>query len=330
MSFAFYLILASLLLAELGVRLSGYSERHIYDPIYTPFHETTDIPYIHKPNLVNARARGLAIMNTDCLGLRTLAAGRCYGPKQKNEYRIAVVGDSVTFGEGVSRTNDTFPQILEDTLSRKRPNFQTRVFNYGVSAYSVKEMAATMQYRMLSIEPDLVIMAIIIYDFFLHRTPTVDGTGHLVNRSAPAILANPMVAGAIRQLHLAYWVRDITASWLNTNRGNVQGLRHGELPESYSYLLKFRAIAENNKRRYLFVLLPAGSPRLFDGMRQELRRERLPFVDFSSLIEEFSTSEYRASRFDGHPSARVHKTIGEALADYILETDDVAISRPAT
>jgi hypothetical protein len=59
------LFLVTLVLMEVAVRFWGYSEHHIYDPIYMPFAQTKDIPYIHKPNLVNVRARGMAIINTD-------------------------------------------------------------------------------------------------------------------------------------------------------------------------------------------------------------------------------------------------------------------------
>jgi hypothetical protein len=52
-----YLLFVTLPLIENGVRMWGYSERHIYDPIYTSFDPSEDIPYIHKPNLVHARAR---------------------------------------------------------------------------------------------------------------------------------------------------------------------------------------------------------------------------------------------------------------------------------
>jgi hypothetical protein len=64
------LFLVTLVPMEVAVRFWGYSEHHIYDPIYMPFAQTKDIPYIHKPNLVNVRACGMAIINTDSLGLR--------------------------------------------------------------------------------------------------------------------------------------------------------------------------------------------------------------------------------------------------------------------
>src|ERR1051326_3540792 len=89
-----YLLVATGILLEIAVRLWGYSEPHIYDPIYRPGGHT-DIPYVHKPNLVNARGRGLAMINTDSLGLRAKTAGVRYLPKQPDEYRIAIAGDSI-------------------------------------------------------------------------------------------------------------------------------------------------------------------------------------------------------------------------------------------
>ena len=50
-------LLITLIALEVAVRIWGYSEPQIYDPIYTPFDRTTDIPYIHKSNLREARAR---------------------------------------------------------------------------------------------------------------------------------------------------------------------------------------------------------------------------------------------------------------------------------
>jgi hypothetical protein len=143
---ALYVCTVSVILLEGAVRVWGYSEQYICDPIYMPFAPTSEIPYVHKPNLTNARASGLAIIDTDRWGLRTLPEPARDTSKDKNEYRIAVVGDSVTFGTGVSKTEDTFADVLETNLNRKQTRRTVRVFNYGTLAYSVKQMAATLQY----------------------------------------------------------------------------------------------------------------------------------------------------------------------------------------
>jgi hypothetical protein len=123
-----YLLLITLPLLEIGTRVWGYSARHIYDPIYTSFEGSEDIPYIHKPNLVQAHARRLAVNNTDSLGLRAKTSGTVYGTKHFHEYCIAIVGDSNTFGEGITRTEETYAHALEDTLNQQHHTVAVKVF----------------------------------------------------------------------------------------------------------------------------------------------------------------------------------------------------------
>ncbi len=130
--YAGYLLPVTLPLLEIGVRIWGYLEHHIHDPIYTSFEPNEDISYIHKPNLMQARARGLVFINTDSLGLRSKASGMVYGTKQPQEYRIAIVGDSVTFGEGVPNTEETFTEVLEHMLNQHQNLLTVKVFNFGV------------------------------------------------------------------------------------------------------------------------------------------------------------------------------------------------------
>src|ERR1700755_3222288 len=100
--FVVYLSAATFALLEVGVRVSGYSEHHLCGPIYARFEEAPEeIPYVHRRTLSGARGRGMSVVNTDSLGLRANVPGESYGARASGEYRVAVVGDSVTFGEGV-------------------------------------------------------------------------------------------------------------------------------------------------------------------------------------------------------------------------------------
>ncbi|MCA9422670.1 MAG: SGNH/GDSL hydrolase family protein, partial [Nitrospira sp.] len=210
--YAGYLLLVTLPLVEIGVRIWGYSERHIHDPIYTSFEPSEDIPYIHKPNLTQARARGLVVINTDSMGLRSKISGMVYGTKQPQEYRIAIVGDSVTFGEGVPNTEETFTEVLEHMLNQQQNRLAVKVFNFGVSAYSVKQMVAVLQHRMVNIQPNLVVMAIIPPDLNLDRTPAIDSAGYLVGQKIASLLDSP-VGEALREIRLLYVLRDIGSRW---------------------------------------------------------------------------------------------------------------------
>lgn len=317
---ALYFSVIIFTLLELGVRVWGYSERHISDPIYMPFAaQQAEIPYVHKPNLSHARARGLAIINTDSLGLRSMRAGEEYAARQPDEYRIAVVGDSVTFGEGVSETAETFAQVLEATLNQKQNAKRVKVFNFAASAYNVQVMTATLRYRMLKVEPNLVLMAIIPEDFNLSRTPGVDACGHLTDNKLSGFLPrDSAIRLGLRKLHTLYLLRDIIYARLERSGRSEDILAAGEVPDSYSFVKEFRKTAEQQNLDYAVVLLPSLQSQ-FGRLPSQLSLDNLSFIDLSSIRAQFTASQFQASRFDIHPSAAVHRRIGESLAAYILK-----------
>jgi hypothetical protein len=319
--FLVYLSIITFVLLEICVRLWGYSEHHLCDAIYQPFNASQDIPYVHKPNLSHARARGLAIINTDSLGLRSKTVGERYGHRQDNEFRIALVGDSVTFGEGVSSTEETFSQVLEDTLNLKQSALKVKVFNFAASAYSVRVMAATLRHRMLEVEPDLVLMAIVPADFNLSRTPSVDAWGYLSDNKLSGFLSrDSSLRPVLRKIHLLYLLRDIIYPRLYHERSAEQILEAGELPDSYAHIKEFKELAVQHQRPYSIVLLPSRNSN-FGNVPSQLHLDGIPFVDFSFLRDEFTQDQFYASKFDAHPSALVHKRIGASLAAYILENN---------
>jgi hypothetical protein len=308
--YPFYLLLTTLILLEVAVRIWGYSAHYVYDPIYAPFPASDEIPFVHKPNLVNGRARGQAIINTDSLGLRSLAAGTEHGPKQPEEYRIAIMGDSVTFGEGVRQTANTYPQLLQEQLNHTSHK-QVTVFNFGVSAYSVRTMAATLQHRALAIEPDLVLMAVVPQDFDLTRTGVLDEWGY--NVSQPA--RSSRLKYLLRHSHLVYLLRDMIVQW--QTRPPLSPAVPWRLPPSYHYLQDFAAIAQANTVPYAIVLLPMWRPDEFVALPAQVAADDLVFVDLLALAGDLSLDDYRATQFDGHPSTLVHERIAAALADYV-------------
>jgi len=313
-------LLVTLVLLEGAIRMWGYAQRHLYDPIYRPFDRSQDIPYIHKPNLLHAKARGLAIINTDSLGLRAKTSGAVHGVKQANEYRIAIVGDSVTFGEGVRRTEDTFTQVLEDALNQPKQSVKVKVFNFGASAYSVKEMAATLQYRMLDIQPDLVMMAIVLSDFNLTRTPTIDESGYLINQKLSFISrVGSMTSQVLRGIHLTYVLRDIAVLLFFKPVDITQVLSRGEIPESYQYIQQFKETAEQRGLSYTIVLLPMQG-NSWGPVPDQLARDRITYIDLSFLGNEFTEEQYTASQFDPHPSPAVHHRIGQELTEHVLHS----------
>jgi hypothetical protein len=317
---ALYVSAVTLVLLEVGVRVSGYSEHHLCDPIYARFDAAPEeIPYVHRPNLSGARGRGLSVVNTDSLGLRSVVAGETYGPRRKDEYRVAVVGDSVTFGEGVRDASETFAEVLEGALNRGQARARARVFNFGASAYSVRVMEATLRRRVLAVEPNLVLLAIIPADFNLARTPGVDSYGYLSDDKLSGFLPRDTRARLVlRKIHTLYLLRDVTYPLLDRSVKAEDVIAAGGVPDSYTFVKAFAEGAVRSGVDYRVVLLPSQGAG-FRSVVERLKEDGISFVDLSRLSEEFTPEQFRAARFDRHPSAAVHKRIGEALADYILE-----------
>jgi hypothetical protein len=186
-------------------------------------------------------------------------------------------------------------------------------------------MTATLERRMLAVEPDLVLMAIVADDFDLQRTPGVDAAGYLQTTRVSRL--PPAVSRLVRPIRLSYLVRDAASAVLLAGPDVVPALRRGELPASYAYVRRFARLADASGTPAIVVLLPASLPGALARVARQLQSDGIPFVDLSPLTAEFTPEQFRASRFDGHPSAAVHRRVGEELAVRIRAGAD--LGRPA-
>jgi hypothetical protein len=314
-------VLVLLTLSEILVRFSGYSKRYLNDPIYMPFSENDAIPYVLKPNLKNARAQGNIFVNTDELGLRSLIPGNRYEGKKRDEYRIAFLGDSFTFGHGVAN-NETFPQIVENVLNTLPSSYKVKVFNFGVDGYSVKTMTDTLRYRALGLNPDLAIMCIIYDDFDMGRTGVPDKYGYVVNRLSTNIVGG-FLKTCLRNLHLSYLIRDVffrvqtQVQFSEAPDGNTVKA----IPPAYRYVLDFRDLAQAQGLDYFIVILPSKSPRdaRIAEIQKAFSKDKINYLDLFSLARSISLKDFGVSSWDFHPSPPVQRKIGELLSKYIRE-----------
>lgn len=79
-------------------------------------------------------------------------------PKPEGTYRIVALGGSTTYG--FTGSNVTYPSALQAVLRERLPDMQIEVVNAGVASYTSFNSLSTFAYRVLELEPDLII----IYD----------------------------------------------------------------------------------------------------------------------------------------------------------------------
>ena len=86
--------------------------------------------------------------------------------KPDGTFRIACIGDSVTYGFGIGHATNSYPKRLETLLNTFCSNSKTRfeVLNFGVPGYDAAEIIETAKQKVLPTQPDLVIYGYCLND----------------------------------------------------------------------------------------------------------------------------------------------------------------------
>ncbi len=82
--------------------------------------------------------------------------------KAENRYRILMLGDSITAGNGVA-WNETFSFLLQQDLNEGMQG-RFEVLNLGVSGYNTRQELATLRELGLRFSPDLIVLNVCLND----------------------------------------------------------------------------------------------------------------------------------------------------------------------
>lgn len=77
--------------------------------------------------------------------------------KTNNTIRIAVIGDSFTFGVGLN-LNETYPKLLEKKLNNLSDSNNYEVINFGVPGYSTRNEIEFLKLKALKYNPSIIII----------------------------------------------------------------------------------------------------------------------------------------------------------------------------
>jgi lysophospholipase L1-like esterase len=151
-------VLVGLVLAEVALRLAFDEGR---DEARRKGHVRSDHPrlvYEPRPNAVHR-------FPDSSIGVRTNSAGfrddEFVMPKPEGTYRIAVLGDSVTVGWGVTREH-TYPHLMEAMFHEAGKRVD--VMNLGVMGYNTIQEVETLRVKGLAFAPDLAIVGYVLND----------------------------------------------------------------------------------------------------------------------------------------------------------------------
>lgn len=307
-------VVASVVAVEIGLRLTGYAELSITDPLFRQS-ASPGVVYEFRPN-ATGYCWGRTRTQINGSGLR--------GPeitldKAKGAIRIGVFGDSATFGQGVDE-DSTYARVLERRLREvsgaTAPSIE--VLNFGVPAYNIGNMVSTFTEKGVRFDLDVAILAPIPEDYGFHREHAADAYGYPIHAGTP-VKPGPL-KNFLRHVHLAYVARD---AWLRL-RG--YGVKEQEVlqdpsadPELAARTLD-RAARETERfaevarqRGIVAIYLNLGS-RTPPEIEKDVERAGFTVMNVQPALDGIDPSTLVVSARDNHPSALYHGIIaGELL-----------------
>jgi lysophospholipase L1-like esterase len=231
--------------------------------------------------------------------------------KPKNVYRIAVIGDSVSFGLFV-QMEESFPKQLEKILNEKKGPVKYEVMNLSVPAYCTMQEAELLRIGAKRYNPDFIIVAVSANDDVFHSPQSYDlfqpssQPGDFKNET---FLYNPRLSGFYKFFHslaLTTFLRYRLAVLKDKRIGAYLKFSETEhkdvfdfLPEINLFEKGFREIVfflRKNDLPCLVTYLPTnlknllslpggGTVKLLDGIRVEkaCRESGLDFLDLTEI-----------------------------------------------
>jgi len=336
-SVSFVTIIIFLGVAEGGVRVlvdQWHCNRYNYDgvlprSIYRLVDEPQDLIYELKPG-----AREV-LYGKDGKEVRINAYGmrdeEITIKKPENTFRIAVLGDSVTFGYGVD-VEESYPDILEKKLQTNGVgNRRIEVLNLGVMGYGMNQYLSVLEHKIFDFEPDVVILGhhlndiwgegtvLIAPPFFLRFLGSHSSLYSCFNKKGTLGGKTLSVTDEIKNLPLQEMYRANTTTGENSATWN-------KYKDTFE---KISQISQERETPILIVLLPVWN-KLNDDyefrsihalLGQTVREVGLYSLDLApgESVWYEDAMEYRINPRDAdHPNAKGHGKIATTIYDKLV------------
>jgi lysophospholipase L1-like esterase len=240
-------------------------------------------------------------------------------PKTADRYRIVVVGDSFTWGQGIER-DERFSNLLEHFLG---PRYE--VFNFAIPGDNMPEHLTRLA-QALAVSPDFVLLQIYINDFET-REMVRPRSYPLLPPSADSQLLRSSLLYLLMQNQWAQ-VQEMVGSSESYVHYMERNLRDPQAPNaraSYGQLHEFfdRARAAGVAAgAVLFPATDALGPNgraypfgyLHDGVRQTCTDEHVRCLDLLPMFSTFPDPRATwVSPFDAHPNAIANRRAAELI-----------------
>ena len=235
----------------------------------------------------------------------------------RNRKKVFVVGDSFAAGHGIDSLEDRFSEVLARNLGS-----DWAVYNLGVNGSDTRQEFARL--ARFPARPAVVVLAWVPNDIVKVAAelgaPIEPAVQMSKRRGAFATLVN----GSYLANYLYYEVArpDEEFDYLKSLKS---AYADAAIMERYrGELAKFTTYARKRDCLLVAVVFPflqdvAGSRFAVEAIGGYFRSEGVPVVSVADLVDGMSPDRLVVNRNDGHPNPFVHRLVGDALHDLLVE-----------
>lgn len=240
--------------------------------------------------------------------------------KPAGEKRILMLGDSVTFGWGVSQ-GETFSDRLEYLLN-ELPGDSWQVINSGVNGYNTEQESTYLRIEGMRYSPDFVLLVYVSNDM----CPIIDPNETTWRRYPSWPSSLPEVMDRLRELSFLsqmtkLFIRmeqmdmartkttDENSSISARNRGRITD--HPNWQASKAALLNIAQQCDKAGIPFLVAIYGGFGPEFWAGLQEA----GVDIIGLSPAWRDVPQGQAHVSRIDPHPSVVVHEMIARYLVD---------------
>ena len=262
----------------------------------------TDIYYELRPNL-DALFRGKRLVSNS----RGLPDKEYTLEKPDGVYRIAVAGSSWTMATSVE-LDETYHSVLEESLNEIYAPQKFEVINFALEHYGLSEIVASIRYKALEYDPDMIIVSI------------TSATPAILWEDQKAPFSPTDTVKPFWQSYLYSTVAQLAGrkGYARSKRPNVD-LEQGGYPRQIRRALeKIGELTEGRNIEVIVIFQTASEYQESQinaaGKAASKEGFRLIYMNLENLAAEAnSTDKMTTGRIDLHPSPAAHKLVAEKL-----------------
>jgi len=242
--------------------------------------------------------------------------------KPKGEFRIAAIGDSITFGLGIENPKDRYPDLLEASL--KKDGHNVSVYNLGFSGISAHETIASFKTR------EYLDFDLVVWQYFLNdaNTATTSANAKITIDNKNRFPSTPWLNNIFDNSYFAdflFW--RFTSKYDQVFKSLVNEdikLYHDPqiFPGHEKEITDFLEYLKDKNIPAVVLLFPLiHSEEIRRASQVEYQKMLKVFnssqatsvIDLAKTYQAYPVDDLKASRFDQHPNELAHKIASELL-----------------